>query len=52
LKIDRYSNSLRKMGMLSALTKKPAKSMKGMMRTGVSVTASCLSEKEAEMMRE
>ena len=32
--------------MLSELTKKPAKSMNGMIRTGVKVTASCLSEKE------
>ena len=31
--------------MLSWLTKKPAKSMNGMMRTGVRATANCLSEK-------
>lgn len=50
--MDRNSNSLRYHGMLSEATKKPAKSIKGMMRTGVRVTASYLSEKEAEMMRE
>ena len=37
---------------MSELTKKPAKSMNGIMRTGVKVTANCLSEKEAEMIRE
>ena len=45
LKMERYWNSLRNHGMLFWFTKKPAKSMNGMMRTGVSVTASCLSEK-------
>ena len=38
--------------MLSEDTKKPAKSINGMIKTGVRVTASCLSEKEAEMIRE
>lgn len=38
--------------MLSEDTKKPAKSMNGIIKTGVSVTASCLSEKDAEMISE
>jgi len=37
---------------LSDETKKPAKSMNGMIKTGVSVTASYLSENDAEMMSE
>jgi hypothetical protein len=32
-------------------TKKPAKSMNGMIRIGVRVTANCLSEKRVEMIR-
>lgn len=39
------------MGMLLWFTKKPAKSMNGMIRTGVRVTANCLSAKRVEMMR-
>jgi len=38
--------------MLSELTKNPAKSMNGMMRTGVNVTASYLSENDAEIIKE
>jgi len=52
LKIDKYSNSLRKFGIELEATKKPAKSIKGMIKTGVSVTASYLSLKDELMMRE
>ena len=52
MKIDRYSNSFKKIGIEDAETKKPAKSMKGMIRTGVKVTASCLSLNEALIIRE
>lgn len=51
LKKDRYWNSISQMGILLWLTKKPAKSMNGMIRIGVRVTANCLSEKRVEMMR-
>jgi effector-binding domain-containing protein len=44
LKIDIYWNSLRNQGILFWFTKNPAKSINGIIRTGVSVTASCLSE--------
>jgi len=39
-------------GMLFWFTKKPANSMKGIISTGVRVTASYLSEMREEMMRE
>ena len=52
MKIDKYSNSFRKIGMLSVDTKNPAKSMNGMISTGVRVTASYLSENDAEIIRE
>jgi len=42
LKIEKYSNSLNQTGILLEATKKPAKSMKGMIKTGVSVTATYL----------
>jgi len=45
LKMERYWNSINHLGMFSWFTKNPAKSMKGMIRTGVKVTASYLSEK-------
>jgi hypothetical protein len=38
-------------GMLSWLTKNPANNMKGIIRTGVRVTASYLSEKIDEIIR-
>ena len=38
-------------GMLLWFTKKPAKSMNGMISIGVNVTASCLSEKRVEMIK-
>lgn len=49
--MDRYSSGFKYTGMLSAETKKPANSMNGTITTGVRVTASCLSEKIAEMIR-
>lgn len=52
LKIEIYSNSFKNMGMLAVDTKNPAKSMNGMISTGVSVTASYLSEKLQEMIKE
>lgn len=51
LKKDRYWNSINQMGMLSWFTKKPAKSMKGIIKIGVRVTANCLSAKSVEMIR-
>lgn len=51
LKMERYWNSMRNHGMLFWFTKKPAKSMKGMMRTGVRVTANYLSEKIVPRIR-
>ncbi len=50
--IERYSNSFSHHGILSLATKNPAKSMKGTIRTGVSVTANYLLENEAEIMSE
>ncbi len=47
-----YSKGIKKTGMLSVDTKKPAKSINGMINTGVSVTASYLSENEAEIISE
>ena len=52
LKIDKYSNSLRNLGIELEATKKPAKSMKGMISTGVSVTASYLSLNEELIISE
>jgi hypothetical protein len=52
LKIDKYSNSLRNFGIELEATKKPAKSMKGIISTGVSVTASYLSLNEELIIRE
>ena len=49
LKMEMYSKPLRKIGILEEATKKPANNMNGMINTGVSVTASCLSEKPAEI---
>lgn len=37
-------------GMLSWFTKKPAKSMNGIIRIGVKVTANCLSANNVEMI--
>jgi len=52
LKIDKYSNSFKNHGMLLVDTKKPANNMKGIISTGVKVTANYLSLKLAEMINE
>jgi hypothetical protein len=46
LKIDKYSNSLSQTGIEDDDTKKPAKSINGIISTGVRVTASYLSEND------
>lgn len=52
LKIDKYSNSLSHTGIDDEDTKNPAKSMNGMISTGVKVTASYLSENDELMIIE
>jgi len=50
--MEMYSNSLSQTGIDEVATKKPANNMKGTMSTGVSVTATYLLLKMAEMINE
>lgn len=52
MKIERYSNSFKNTGIDEEATKNPAKSMKGIIRTGVRVTASYLSLNEELIISE